>query len=770
MATDVNLALYVWKRCCGGCEGPDRRASGLFADHGGGGRRRSQRGPNLMGIAIREEHVELAGVVRSFLQRHDARKAARAALEGDTGLPDLWSELAAMGWLGLHVPEALGGSGFGLLETAIVAEELGRFCTPGPFLPSAVVTAALVAAGAVPGGALGRLVSGDAIVGLGVGGSLRLDDARRLHGDAGGVLGAPHADLLALVVNDDLVVVDRGRPGITLAGRTSLDPTRPADAVRCDGVEVLEEELLPGAAVETRRVLEVLVSAEAAGAAAACCEMAASYAKERSAFGRPIGQFQAVKHHCANMLVASEAAAAVAWEAALATTDAEVVAKAAASVALASLLQCAKLNIQVHGGIGYTWEHDAHVYLRRAGALVAVAGPLGAVRHAVGQGSLGVGKSVGIDVSRAEHAEAYAAAARRFAEELLQLPEEERPAHLVDRGYLYPHWPEPWGRGANPVEQLIIAEELAAVPLHDHLGPNAWILPIVLPTIMVHGTEAQQSRWIRPTMVGKVRWCQLFSEPGAGSDLASLSTRAERAKGGWRITGQKVWTSDAHQAHRGLALVRTNPEAPQHRGITCMIVDMASPGVTVRPLRQLTGDAEFNEVFLDDVFVPDDDVVGEVDAGWSVARTSLEVERVSVGGGIWSEGPHLEELGERAARSETDEPGVVAELGELRALGLAVRALNVRAVHRALAGAHVGIEGTMTKLLSAEVGRRMADLGQRLLGSEGLLADQTSENLSAPFLYSRMMSIAGGTSEILRNVLAEQVLGLPRDPKPSPTP
>jgi alkylation response protein AidB-like acyl-CoA dehydrogenase len=195
---------------------------------------------------------------------------------------------------------------------------------------------------------------------------------------------------------------------------------------------------------------------------------------------------------------------------------------------------------------------------------------------------------------------------------------------------------------------------------------------------------------------------------------------------------------------------------------------MASPGVTVRPLRQLTGGADFNEVFLDDVFVPEDDVLGEIDAGWSVARTSLAVERVSVGGGFWSEGPQLEELGERAARSEADEPGVVAELGELRALGLAVRALNVRAVQRTLAGASGGSAGTMTKLLSAEVGQRMADLGQRLLGSEGLLADEAAENLSALFLYSRMMSIAGGTSEILRNVLSEHVLGLPRDPKPSP--
>jgi alkylation response protein AidB-like acyl-CoA dehydrogenase len=721
-----------------------------------------------MGIAVEEEHVDLAGVVRSFLERHDARKAARSALEGDTGLPDFWFELAAMGWLGLHVPEALGGSGFGLLETAIVAEELGRFCAPGLFLPSAVVSATLVASGADPRGALGQLVSGEAVAGLGVGGSLRLDEARRLHGDAGGVLGAPLADLLALVVGDDLVVVDRGRQGIGLAGRSSVDPTRPADAVRCDGVEVLEGELLPGAAVETRRLLEVLASAEAAGAAAACCEMAASYAKERSAFGRPIGQFQAVKHHCANMLVASEATAALAWEAAIATTDAEVVAKAAASVGLASLLQCAKLNIQVHGGIGYTWEHDAHLYLRRAGALLAVAGPLGAARQAVGQCCLGVRRSVGIDVHRAEHAEAYAATTRRFAEELLQLPEDERPAHVVDRGYLYPHWPEPWGRGADPVEQLIIDDELAGVPLHDHLGPNAWILPIVLPTIMVHGTETQQARWIRPSMLGQVRWCQLFSEPGAGSDLAALSTRADRAEGGWRVTGQKVWTSDAHQAHFGLALVRTNREAPKHRGITCMIVDMASPGVTVRPLRQLTGGADFNEVFLDDVFVPEDDVLGEIDAGWSVARTSLAVERVSVGGGFWSEGPQLEELGERAARSEADEPGVVAELGELRALGLAVRALNVRAVQRTLAGASGGSAGTMTKLLSAEVGQRMADLGQRLLGSEGLLADEAAENLSALFLYSRMMSIAGGTSEILRNVLSEHVLGLPRDPKPSP--
>ena len=198
-----------------------------------------------------------------------------------------------------------------------------------------------------------------------------------------------------------------------------------------------------------------------------------------------------------------------------------------------------------------------------------------------------------------------------------------------------PHWPKPWGRGAGAVEQLVIEEVFA---VNGIKRPNLSITGWVIFTIIQHGTPEQIERFVNPALRGDEVWCQLFSEPDAGSDAAGVKTRAVRVEGGWKVNGQKVWTSLAQDCHRGLATVRTDPNVPKHAGITTMIIDMAAPGVQVRPLRQITGSSEFNEVFLSDVFVPDADVLGEPNAGWTVARATLGNERVSLGGGSSIEG------------------------------------------------------------------------------------------------------------------------------------
>ena len=209
-----------------------------------------------------------------------------------------------------------------------------------------------------------------------------------------------------------------------------------------------------------------------------------------------------------------------------------------------------------------------------------------------------------------------------------------------------PHWPAPWGRGASPLEQLVIDEELAAAGVpRPHLAVGAWALP----TLIAHGTAEQQERWVRPTLLGQLNWCQLFSEPGAGSDLAALSTRAERVEGGWVLNGQKVWTSLAQTADFGICLARTDPDAPKHAGITYFIVDMHAEGIDIRPLRELTGAAMFNEVFFNDVFVPDDAVVGAPGDGWRIGRTTLANERVSMSSGA-SFGNGVESLIRTVAR------------------------------------------------------------------------------------------------------------------------
>jgi alkylation response protein AidB-like acyl-CoA dehydrogenase len=420
----------------------------------------------------------------------------------------------------------------------------------------------------------------------------------------------------------------------------------------------------------------------------------------------------------------------------------------------------AQANVQVHGGIGFTWEHDAHLFLRRAGALTAFAGPVGVARDEIVTlvDELGVGKA---ELDMPPGAAAIADEATRFLDEYRATAEPDRHRLVVERGYLYPQWPAPWGRGAGPLERLVVDGVLADIPRYEALGRNVWTLPIVLPTIMQLGTDAQRERWIRPTMDAEVRWCQLFSEPGAGSDLAALQTSAERTDGGWRVSGQKVWTSSAQFADLGFALVRSDRGAARHRGITAMVVDMRAPGVTVRPLRTLSGESHFNEVFLDDVFVPDHDVVGEVHGGWAVAIAMLGHERSSLGSYDPFDGGHWPVIRRRATS-----PTARVELGDLLAAGLAIRALNLRIATRAITGATEGVEGNVTKLLSTLHHQRAADLGLAVVGSDGVFTDGSDGDAVHEFLHARFVTIAGGTSEILRNVIAERVLGLPRDPRP----
>src|SRR5262249_7262924 len=258
----------------------------------------------------------------------------------------------------------------------------------------------------------------------------------------------------------------------------------------------------------------------------------------------------------------------------------------------------------------------------------------------------------------------------------------------------------------------------------------------------------QVARWVPSTLRGELVWCQLFSEPNAGSDAAGIRTRGTRAERGWLLNGQKVWTSGGQHCDRGLATGRTGPGAPKHAGSTTMETTMKALGVEVRPLREATGGAMFNEVFFNDVFVPDDDVVGPVDGGWSVARSPLGNERVSIGGGGPGAGVDLLPLYQRAAARIPDAASMV---GELLAEAAAMRALNLRRAERALAGGEPGPEGNITKLLSAEHAQRVADTALNLMGPDAALADGAGGLVGWAIVFTRCLSIAGGTSEITRN-------------------
>jgi alkylation response protein AidB-like acyl-CoA dehydrogenase len=716
----------------------------------------------FMPIAISEEHRALAQSVADFLTHHQSRAAARSLLEAETDArPAFWAELGGLGLLGLHVPEDLGGSGFGLAETLVVAEQMGRYLAPGPFVPTVITSAVLAAAGPddlqkrlLPGLADGTVVGAAAL-----GGEVTYADGAAT-GQAGVVISGHLADVLLVPAGDDVLVVEKPAGGVHAEVPANLDPSRRAARVR---LAAAPATVLPGARGLLTDVARAVLAAEAAGIAAETTEQAAEYAKIRQQFGRPIATFQAVKHHCANMLVAAELATAAGWDAGRAGLDGgdqlSYTAAIAAVLASPAAVGNANLNIQVHGGIGFTWEHDAHLYLRRAAAVAAVLDTEQAAIEVTDLVRRGVRRAAAIDLP--PEAESIRDAIGPDVARLRDLTGDARKQALIESGYAMPHWPKPWGRDAGAVEQLVIEQEFAAAGIkRPSLGITSWIIL----TLIQHASPEQVARWVRPALSQDLIWCQLFSEPGAGSDAAGIRTRATRAEGGWLINGQKVWTSGAHVSDFGLATVRTNPDAPKHEGITTMVIDMHAPGVSVRPLKMPNGNSEFNEIFFDDVFVPDADVVGPIDGGWTVARATLGNESVSIGGGdggmtmpikafIAPLDAHPERLAGGAGR-------VGRHMARTQAMGV----LNQRAAYRAVAGSGPGPEGNITKLLLSEIGHETAAIMAELAGPDAAFLDGPGAMGAALMLMNRAMSIAGGTSEIKRNQIAERILGLPRDP------
>jgi 3-oxochol-4-en-24-oyl-CoA dehydrogenase len=714
-------------------------------------------------LAITDEHRALADAAIGQLSRLGSRAAARASLDGGSSHPaEIWSASAGLGWNGLAIAEEHRGSGFGLAELAIILEAQGHELCPGPFLPTVAASTVIDRCGpdSLRAQLLPGLADGSAVGALGLSGSVIVGSDLVISGESPAVLGAPDADVLVIGAGDDVVVVDARADGVTVTALPAMDTTRSIGAVALRGVTVPEDRLLRGAARRARTVFRILGAAEAVGIAWACLEMARDYAKVREQFGRPIAMFQAVKHHLADMLVAAEQATAAVWDAARGDDldSAWFAAAVAAAHAIRAQVFNAQNNIQVHGGIGFTWEHDAHLYLRRARTLASLSGdgadPLIDVVEARRSG-----QAHGASFTLPADADQYRQQAREAVAKLRSLPPEEQRDFLVDSGYLVPHWPKPWGRGADAVEQLVIGEEFRNLDVPD-LGITGWVML----TIAQAGTDEQRDRWVEPVLRGKEMWCQLFSEPGAGSDAAAVRTAATRVDGGWQVSGQKVWTSLARQCQWGLATVRTDPDAPKHAGVTMMAIDMTAPGVDVKPLREITGNSHFNEVFFDDVFVPDTDVVGDVNRGWLVARATLGNERISIGGG--SSGAPAFSVDDLVKLLDSAPAGTAAtyirQVGAVIADFHTLRLLNLRRVSRAIAGAEPGPEGNVTKLVLAEGSQRLTELGFDLAGSAAVVGQ--TPNLTGAYLGARSMTIAGGTSEISRNTIGERILGLPRDP------
>ncbi|UZI31594.1 acyl-CoA dehydrogenase [Streptomyces sp. VB1] len=776
------------------------------------------------GIGITDEHRALAHSVRGWLARAAPPGEVRRILEaGSPAAPGVrpahWAGLAAQGLTGIHLPEAYGGGGGGLLDLAVVLEEAAYASLPGPYLATVLTSAVLrhaVAAGAEElGGPLRELAAGDRTAALalapGTLTAIPAEGGHRLDGTAPPVLTAEAADLLLLPAatpdGERWFLVDAGAEGIAVRPHRSVDPTRPTAEVRADAVPVPAHHVLPLDSALVRDLAAVLLAADACGSAARSLDTAVGHATVREQFGRPIGAFQAVKHLCADMLVRLEQARALTWDAARAADEcgraADEAARAAdecagaadeaarsatgqagaagsgggaptrcdgtgpgargltaalaAATAPEAAYTCAKDTIQILGGIGFTWEHDAHLQLRRAvlaRQLLGAADPhrLRAARLA----EAGARRELALELpaEAAGHrveARPHLAAVRGLA------PAEARRA-LAATGYAAPHLPAPYGLDAGPVQQLAIQQESReqGIRLSD-LSIATWVVP----SLIAYGSEEQRKRYLPATLRGDLQWCQLFSEPEAGSDLAALRTRAVRTDEGWRITGQKVWTSAARTADHGILLARTDPDAPKHRGLTYFLIDMKNAqGIDIRPLKEITGEALFNEVYFDDVLLPADAVVGEVGGGWRVARDTLGNERVHMADQMTFDSG-LESL---IASSAGLDGTTRTRIGALAAEAHALACVRLRTTLQQVSGREPGAGASVRKLVQTLHQQKVAELTLELLGPDGAVDEPAAgERALHGFLMSRCLTIAGGTTQIQLNVVAERILGLPRD-------
>ena len=340
---------------------------------------------------------------------------------------------------------------------------------------------------------------------------------------------------------------------------------------------------------------------------------------------------------------------------------------------------------------------------------------------------------------------------------------------LAEAGLVAPHWPKPYGLDADPVHQLIIDDELRRAGVARPANPVG--IGWAGPTLLHAGSDAQKQRYLPGLLSGEEIWCQLFSEPGAGSDLASLTTRAVRDGDEWVVTGQKIWTSLAHEARFGILIARTDPDVPKHRGISYFVCPMDVPGVTVRPIVEMTGAHMFNEVFLDEVRLPADNLVGEEGRGWELAKVTLANERVSLstGGGLWGRGPAAEDLlAIVRSRGPVADPLLRDRIVRLHIEGELLRLIRLRTLSAQIRGEPPGPEASVRKVLADEHGQRLFGLAKDLAGPAGMLTDQGP--LSAPvdlwhygFLFAPALTVGGGTGEVQRNIIGQRVLGLPHD-------
>ncbi|WP_454793736.1 acyl-CoA dehydrogenase [Mycolicibacterium lutetiense] len=738
-----------------------------------------------MSIALTPEQQQLSDAVEQFAARHAPIDATRAGLDDLAAgrLPTWWDALVDNGFHAVHLPESVGGQGGGLEDMACVLEAAGSALLPGPLLTTAITGAAVASsegAAAVPllkeiaAGTPAVVVSGDHSDFT----ARRDGDGWRLTGSTGLTLGMCSAQRVVVPFADETGAL---LWSVLNPAEGQVEARRGADLTTDLGILHLRDHAVPAGAVLTGldagRVSDLTVAFTAAAAAGItqwCVDTVTEHLRTREQFGKPIGTFQALQHKAAMLLVNSALATAAAWDAVRAlngSTDADQHRLTACSAAVMAVMPVPGLVLEaltMLGAIGFTWEHDLHLYWRRATSLAASIGPVSRWTRNLGELSATATRDVTVNLGESD-AE-FRVRVTEVLDRALTLSDNgfsrqgdypefavgPRRALLADAALIAPHWPAPWGCDATVRQQLIVDEEFGrrAGLVRPSVGIAEWILP----SLIAAGSPELQERFVPTTLRGDLSWCQLFSEPGAGSDLASLSTRAVRVEGGWRINGHKIWTSLAHRADYGALLARTDPDAPKHRGIGYFILDMRSPGVEFRQITQSSGRAEFNEVFLTDVFVPDEMLLGDPASGWQLAISTMAHERVAISGYV-----NIDRVGalRELVAVSTDPDPVLHAIGEIDAYTNALKALGVRETLRLLDGQAPGPASSIAKVATNVMLRRAAELTLGLTGPLALEQD-SQPAVVAPYLDLPAELIGGGTSEIQLNIIAQLILGLPR--------
>jgi alkylation response protein AidB-like acyl-CoA dehydrogenase len=754
----------------------------------------------------------LRDTARAFLDRHVTPEwvAERADGPGAAEPDALWPVIAEMGWTAVTVPEDRGGSGLSIGDQAVLFEEFGRALYPGPYFASIALAQPGLGTSA---GVLDRLIAGTSAFTVGwrePDGARSLLDVEavtcraeqaggqwRLFGAKIGVPSLEHADEVLVPARTDdgvaLFVVELAADGVVATPGVTLDPTRREHSLRFErtlGVQVATPDVARGLLARMRVSALIAAAYEAIGVAERALADAVEYAKARHQFGKPVGAFQAVSGPLASRYEDIELARSLAeWAVRAAEREdpaADVAAAAAQAAAAQAAVDTAETAIQVLGAIGYTHEHGLHRCLRRALWLEAFEGGGRAQRARVADAILNGPPPPTVELMDDEAASSFRTSVRAWTRE--RLPTDRRGVDLItsredydrvkdewqramaDTGHLAAHWPrELGGQDASPLTTAIFREE--AIRTHPRVSHGDGGSDLVAPLLLEYGTPEQQSRFLDGILRETEVWGQGFSEPDAGSDLAALKARAVRDGDEWVLNGTKTWCTYAPVAQWLFVLARTDPEATRHRGITCFIVDAAAPGVEIRPIVDIAGDVEFGEVFLTDVRVPDANVLGDVNAGWGVAIMTLANERVI---------ESCEDIGElgfafdrlldcvrevpAGGRRAAEDPIVRDRLAALWSRLEAVRLTQHKSLVALQASDVPPPESEIIKLGWSELGQTVARLGAELFGAPG--ASETEQQVARfwrdAYLTSRSFTIYAGTTEILRSVIAERVLGLPR--------